>query len=74
MKPSKNLENKAPSDLEEFSQYVRKFFRTTTDIQAEPDTLDKPKFIMTFLTMLGVTEILCSFRLVLERKIGNEIP
>ena len=29
---------------------------------------------MTFLTILGVTEILCSFRLVLEEKTGNEIP
>ena len=29
---------------------------------------------MTFLTILGVTEILCSFRLVLEGKTGNEIP
>ena len=28
---------------------------------------------MTFLTILGVTEI-CSFRLVLEGKTGNEIP
>ena len=29
---------------------------------------------MTFLTILGVTEILCSFRLVLEEKTGKEIP
>ena len=29
---------------------------------------------MTFLTILGVTEILCSFRLVLEGKAGKEIP
>ena len=29
---------------------------------------------MTFLTILGVTEILCSFRLVLEGKKGKEIP
>ena len=29
---------------------------------------------MTFLTTLGVIEILCSFRLVLERKTGKEIP
>ena len=29
---------------------------------------------MTFLTILGVTEIFCSFRLVLEVKIGREIP
>ena len=29
---------------------------------------------MTFLTTLGVMEILCSFRLVLEGKTGKEIP
>ena len=29
---------------------------------------------MTFLTILGVTEILCSFRLVLEGKTGKERP
>ena len=29
---------------------------------------------MTFLTILGVTEILCSFRLVLEGKTSKEIP
>ena len=29
---------------------------------------------MTFLTFLEVTEILYSFRLVLERKTGKEIP
>ena len=29
---------------------------------------------MTSLTFLGVTEILCCFRLVLEGKMGKEIP
>ena len=29
---------------------------------------------MTFLTILGATEILCGFRLVLERKARKEIP
>ena len=29
---------------------------------------------MTFLTILGVMEILCSFRLVLEGKTGKELP
>ena len=29
---------------------------------------------MTFLTILGVSEILCSFKLVLEGKKGKEIP
>ena len=30
--------------------------------------------VMTLLTILGVTEILCSFRLVLEGKTGKEMP
>ena len=29
---------------------------------------------MTFLPILGVTEILCTFKLVLEGKTGKEIP
>ena len=29
---------------------------------------------MSFLTILGVREMLCSFRLVLEGKKGKEIP
>ena len=49
------------------------FFRTTTGIQSGPDPFDKSRFIMTFLTILGVTEI-CSFKLVLEGKTGKEIP
>ena len=48
-------------------------FRTTTAIKSGPDTFDESKFVMTFLTILGVTEILCSFRLVLEGKTGEEI-
>ena len=50
------------------------FFRTTTGIPSGPDTFDESRFIMTFLTILGVIEILCSFRLVLEGKTGKEIP
>ena len=51
-----------------------RFFRTTTRIQSGPDTCDEPRFVVTFLTILGVTEILCSFRLVLEGKTGKEMP
>ena len=43
-------------------------------IQSGPDVFDKSKFIMTFLTILGVAEILCSFRLNVEGKTGKEIP
>ena len=45
-----------------------------TGIKSGPDAFDKSKFIMTFLIILGVTEILCSFKLVLEGKTGKEIP
>ena len=50
------------------------FFRTTTGIQSGPDAFDESRFVMTFLTILGVMEIICSFRLVLEGKTGKEIP
>ena len=49
------------------------FFRTTTGIQSGPDAFDESRFVMIFLTILGVMEILCSFRLVLEGKTGKEI-
>ena len=50
------------------------FFRTTTGIQSGPDAFHESRFFVTFLTIVGVMEILCSFRLVLERKTGKEIP
>ena len=50
------------------------FFRTATGIQSGPDTFDESIFVITFLTILLVTEILYSFRLVLEGKMGKEIP
>ena len=50
------------------------FFRTTTGIESAPNPFDESRFVMTFLTILGVMEILCNFRLVLEGKAGKEIP
>ena len=50
------------------------FFRTTTGIQSGPDAFHESRFVMTLLTILGVMETLCSFRLVLEGKTGKEIP
>ena len=50
------------------------FFRTTTGIQSEADTFEKTRYVMTFITILGVTEILYSFKLVLEGKTGKWIP
>ena len=46
------------------------FFRTTAGIKVGPDAFDESTFVMTFLTILEVTEILSSFRLALEGKIG----
>ena len=48
-------------------------FRATTGKQSGLDAFVESRFVMTFLTFLGVTEILCRFRLVLEGKTGKEI-
>ena len=50
------------------------FFRTTTGIQSGPDAFEESRFVMTFLTILGIINILCCFRSVLEGKTGKEIP
>ena len=42
-------------------------------MQSGPDAFDKSRFITTFLTILRVTEIVCSFKLVLEGKAGKGI-
>ena len=41
--------------------------------QDQLDAFDESRFVLTFSTILGVTKILCSFRLVLEEKTGKEI-
>ena len=43
-------------------------------IESGIQTLCTLWFVMTFLTVLGITEILCSFRLVLQGKTSKEIP
>ena len=53
---------------------MRSLARNTTGTQSEPDGFDESRFVMTFLTILGVTEILCSFRLVIGWKTDKEIP
>ena len=50
------------------------FFRTTTGRQSGPDAFHESRFVMTFLTILEVMVVLCSFRVVLEEKTGKEIP
>ena len=50
------------------------FFRTTTGIQSGPDAFDELRFVMTFLTIFVIREIICNFRLFLEGKTGKEIP
>ena len=47
-------------------------FETTTGIQSGTDAFDESRFVITFLTVLGVMEIY-SFRKVLEEKTGKEI-
>ena len=59
----------AVSSLEPPLEYNQdqQFFRTTTGIQSGSDAVDDSRFGMTFLIILGVTEIY-SYRLVLGRE------
>ena len=50
-----------------------RFFKTTTGIQSGPDAFDESRFVMTFLIILGVAEILRRFKIVVEEKTGKEI-
>ena len=80
MRPSNNLEN----NLDSFRHILKslasmyessgsQFFKNTTGIKSGPDAFDESRFVMTFLTILGVVEIICSFRLVLEWKTDRKI-
>ena len=79
MKLSNNLKNKTfkhilKSTASMYESSGSQFFRTTTGIQSRPDVFDESRFVMTFLNILGVMEILCSFRLVHEGKSDKQIP
>ena len=80
MRTSSNLEKKdsirhlLKSSASMYESSGSYFFRTTTGLQSGPDAFDESRFVMTFLTILVVMEILCSFRLVLEAKTSKEIP
>ena len=43
-------------------------------LEYNQDAFDESRFAMTFLNVLGVMDILCSFKLVLKGKTGTEIP
>ena len=62
------------SSASNYESPASQFFKTITGIQSGPNPFDESRFIMTFLTILVVIEILCSFTLVLEGKTGKEIP
>ena len=79
MRRSNNVENKISSEtlkssVNLYESLGSQFFRTTTGIKSVPGIFDESRLVMTFLTKLVVTEILCSFRLVIEGKAGKEIP
>ena len=79
MRPSNNLENKILSDTLKISTSINKssgsqFFRTATGIKSGPDAFDESRFVVTFLNIIVVKEIICNFKLVLEGKTGKEIP
>ena len=76
MKLSNNVENKTCSETNWRVQLVCEKVQAHSSLepQSGTDLFDESRFVMTFLNILGVTEILCSFRLVLEGKMGKEMP
>ena len=74
MRPSNNLENKNPSDTYWRVELVFEKVQAHSSLSPPMKYNQNQSSLMTSLSILGVTEILCSFRLVLEEKTGKEIP
>ena len=80
MKPSNNMKNKIPSDtywrVELVCTKVWTHSSLEPQLQYNHDQipLRYQDLLWPFLTILGVTEILCSFRLILGEKTCKEIP
>ena len=79
MKPPNNLEKKILSDTYRRVQLVRMKVQAHSSLEPPLEYNHDQIPLMnqgkiTFVTILVVIEILCSFRLVLERKIGKGIP
>ena len=67
-----SFRHKLKSSISMYESPGLQFLGTTTGIQSGPDIFDEWRFIMIFLTILRVAEILC-FRLVPEDKIDKGI-
>ena len=80
MRPSNNLENKTlirhilGSSVSLCESSGSQFFRTTTGKESGPDFFDESRFVMTLLTILGVTEILYSLRVVQDENTISNSP
>ena len=76
MRPSKNLGNRTPLEtywkVQLVSVKVQAHNSLEPPLEYRPDAFDDSSFIITFLIIVGVTEILCSFKLILEGKTGKE--
>ena len=76
MIPSKNLENKTPLDTEWRVQLVRVKNQAHNSLELPLEhnqdiSFDESSFFMTLSIILGVTETLWYFRLVLDVKTGK---
>ena len=72
------MENKTSLDTYWRVQLVFKKVQTRSSLEQpleyNQNQIIELRFFMKFLNILGVTEIFCSFRLVLEGKTSKEIP
>ena len=77
MRPCNNLEIKTGSDTYWRVQLVCMKVQAHSSLEpplSGPDAFNESRFVLTFLTILGVQEILWSFRLFLKGKMGKKIP
>ena len=80
MRPFNNLKNKTLSDTYWRVQLVCLKFQAHSSIEPpleynqDQTPFNESRFVMIFLTILGVIETLCSFRLFLEGKADKQIP
>ena len=74
MKPSNNLEKKIPPGTYWKVQLICMIVQACGFLEPPLEySQDESRFIMTFLTIFGATEILWGFRLVLEEKTNKII-
>ena len=69
-----SFRHRLKSSADMYESLCSQFLRIITEIRSGSDAFDKPRLIMTFLTIFWVKEKSCQFRSFTEEKAGKKIP